>query len=89
MSILTGMIAPTSGHYNIRYNSEVNPPPAQTDRQTNTHTDEEMSVQIEEGNESEIDRRAAVNSGCLRTMWQAARGIFSRYRKVMKDRTVS
>ena len=38
MSILTGMIAPTSGHYNIRYTSEVNQGSRQTDVLTDVQT---------------------------------------------------
>ena len=43
MSILTGMIAPTSGHYNIRYTSEVN----QGSRQTGVLTDVQTDVQTD------------------------------------------
>ena len=45
MSILTGMIAPTSGHYNIRYTSEVNQGSRQTDVQTNVQTNVETEVE--------------------------------------------
>jgi ABC-type branched-subunit amino acid transport system ATPase component len=76
MSILTGMIAPTSGHYNIRYASEVTQEPAQSgDGLANSQTNRQTNIQIEGGICNQIDCDIQCNKGrgllsVLRKTWR-------------------